>query len=74
MTLTLYGSESCNACIQAKMLLGQTPIDWAYVDVSQVVGYAGEIPGLQFEDGSIIIGLGAINMFIQKWKQENGFQ
>lgn len=73
MTLILYGSDSCTACMQAKTLLGQTPMDWSYTDVSQVVGYAGEIPMLQIENGTQIVGLGQINAFIKQWKRENGF-
>lgn len=73
MTIILFGAEFCNACNQAKTLLGESPIDWAYKDVLQIPSYLGDIPMLQFEDGTQIIGLGPINQFIQQWKKENGF-
>ena len=73
MTVILYGADFCNACNQAKTLLGQTPIDWAYQDVKQISDFIGDIPLLKLEDGTEIRGLGPINSFIHKWKQENGF-
>ena len=73
MTVVLYGSEICTACKLAKDALGRTPIDWMYQDVSVLPNYLGIIPVLVLEDGQMLEGLGAINMFITQWKQENGF-
>jgi glutathione S-transferase len=64
MTMKLYGSKTCTACNQAVTLLGRTPLDWQYVDVASV-GYEGDIPVLELEDGKWIQGLGAIAQFIK---------
>lgn len=67
MTIYLYGSDTCTACRQAVTLLGQTWIDWIYVDVNTLEApYDGEIPVLISEEGQIIArGLGGINQYIK---------
>lgn len=71
--LYLYGSGTCTGCKQALLLLNMTPIEFQYVDISKLQGYVGEIPALQLEDGSFIIGLGQITNYIREWKRMNGF-
>lgn len=65
--MELWGANSCVACVQAKMLLENTPLDleWRYVDVS-TTGFEGRIPRLVLEDGRHIVDLGPINAFVKQ--------
>jgi len=63
--MELWGAESCTACVQAKTLLQQTPLEWKYVDVANT-GFEGRIPRLVLDDGRIIIDLGPINNFVKQ--------
>jgi len=68
--MILYGSETCTACRQARMLLEKTNHEWQYIDVQTLhPSYEGEIPLLVLEDGREYVGLGEINNFL-KWEDE----
>ena len=66
--MELWGADSCTACVQAKMLLQRTPLEWRYVDVANT-GFEGRIPRLILDDGTHIVNFGPINNFI---KQQEG--
>ena len=63
--MKLYGSPVCTSCKQALMLLSQYPIEWQYIDVSQIQGYQGDIPLLELEDGQQLVGLPAIAQYVR---------
>ena len=63
--MELWGAASCNACVQARMLLDKTPFEYVYVDVANT-GFEGLIPRLVLDDGQHIINLGPINNFIKQ--------
>jgi len=63
--MELWGADSCVSCVQAKMLMGKTPLEWKYVDVA-TTGFEGRIPRLVLDDGRVIVDLGPINNFIKQ--------
>lgn len=63
--IELWGADACVACVQAKMLLQKTSLEWKYVDVS-TINFEGRIPRLVLDDGRIIIDLGPINVFVKQ--------
>ena len=71
--MKLYGTDACNACGIAQTLLkenGYGYYDW--VDVKQIQGFNGELPQLELDDGTIIIGLGQINNWVKVQLQMRG--
>ncbi len=71
--IELWGADSCVGCVQVKMLLQKTPLEWKYVDVANT-GFEGRIPRLVLEDGRHIADLGPINIFVKQKLREMRFQ
>ena len=70
--MELYGADSCKSCGEAKRFLGQTPLEWKYVDVS-TINFEGSIPRLVLENGQSIKGFPAIKSFVKKKLTDMGF-
>lgn len=71
--MRLYGTDACRACDIAKKLLkenGYGHYDW--VDVKRIQGFNGELPQLELDDGTTIIGLGQINNWVKVQQQMRG--
>lgn len=69
--MELWGADSCKECVIAKDMLGQTPLEWRYVDVAQTK-YEGFIPLLITEDSQRIEGLGQIREYVRKKLRDMG--
>jgi len=69
--IELWGHPACESCEDAKKFLGQTPMEWMYVQVGD--DFQGVIPRIILEDGSHIIGFPAIKAYVQQWMKEMGF-
>lgn len=70
--MELYGAEDCKSCAEAKKFLGQTPLEWKYVDVS-TIDFEGQIPRLVLENGANIIGYPAIRAYVKQKMKLMGF-
>lgn len=70
--MELYGADSCKSCEEAKRFLGQTPLEWRYVDVS-TINFTGSIPRLVLDTGQSIKGLPAIKSFAKQKMRDMGF-
>ena len=70
--MELYGADECESCVEAKKFLGQTPLEWKYVDVS-TINFTGSIPRLVLENGQHIKGFPAIKSFVKQKLRDMGF-
>jgi len=70
--IELWGTDDCGACITAREILGKTPLEWKYVDVS-AFNFPDLIPRLVLKDGRHIVGLPAIKQYVKKWMKDMGF-
>jgi len=69
--IELWGSDECEECNKARVFLGQSPIEWKYVDVAETK-YEGFIPILKLEDGNELRGLPAIKQYVNMWMKKMG--
>ena len=69
--MELWGSEACKPCRYVLKLLEGTPLNFRYVDVGRI-HFEGSIPRLVFDDGTQIIGVGPIHVFINEKLKELG--
>ena len=69
--IELWGHPACESCEEAKKFMGQTPLEWQYVEVD--ASFEGMIPRLVFEDGNNIVGFPAIKEYVKQKMREMGF-
>lgn len=69
--IELWGHPSCESCEEAKLFMGQTPLEWQYVEVDS--SFDGLIPRLVLENGINIEGFPAIKQYVKKTMKEMGF-
>ena len=69
--MDLWGHPECEPCEQAKIYLGQTPLEWRYVEVDYE--FTGVIPRLVLENGQHIEGFPAIKQYVKRKMTEMGF-
>ena len=62
--MKLYSTNACADCTIAKKLLDGCGVPYELVDVSIIMGFEGRIPQLILDNGSIILGLGEINKYL----------
>jgi len=58
-----YGNEACTGCKITKMMMDKTGIIYQFIDVATIPGFEGDIPQLQLDDGTLLIG----NQEIRQW-------
>jgi len=71
--MELWGTDACTDCKIARMWLEKTPLEWRYVDVSQIKDYQGQIPMLVTDEGLRLFGFGPIKGYVTRKLTEMGF-
>lgn len=73
--IELWGNDTCESCNQIRSMLGQTPLEWKYVDVANPnINYTGPIPLLvDTETGARIEYQVPIKNYVLKKLREMGF-
>ena len=67
--IRLFGSDVCEPCKQVRRLLTKFGVEHEYIDVSRT-DYTGEIPYLELEDGTIIMGLPNIAQYLRSIRRQ----
>jgi len=62
--IELWSNPTCKCHEQAKALIGQTSLEWKYVDVYGTE-FEGVIPRLVLKNGRHIIGIPAIKQYVE---------
>lgn len=68
--IELWSHPACESCEKAREFLGQTPIEWRYIQVGD--DFQGTIPRIVLEDGRHVIGFPAIKAYVKQWMKEMG--
>lgn len=63
--MKLYGAATCTKCEIAKRLLEGMGYQFEYVNVATIPGYAGVLPQLELDDGTMLVGLLRIRQYFQ---------
>lgn len=63
--MKLYGAATCTKCEDAKKLLESMGLQFEYVDVATIPGYAGVLPQLELDDGTMLIGFLRIKQYFR---------
>ena len=65
--MRFYGAATCSKCDVAKKLLESMGYQFEYVDVATIPGYTGVLPMLEFDDGTVLVGLLRIKQYLRRY-------
>ena len=60
-----YGNASCSGCKTCRMMLDKYGFVYEFIDVAAIPGFEGEIPQLELDDGTVLIGSPAVMRWIR---------